>query len=297
MSLYNNIAAGLRERAAINDGAQSVFESIGSTISGAFGDGAFGRALGAIGANYAENAVVDATNSISPEIAGYIGLGAGGIGDILNGDLDGLGVRLLDSGLVNKFIPGIQGIIAQARYWHTPTPLFGGISPYEAKNICRSMQDIDFGKKNLFLVEVSSALYGGISKRFNMFITELDYSPQTITGEKRKVGAATIDSVNASEPVELRMTTMDDKSGFIKGWFKDHAFMAASNNGTVGVPGKYAIKIKILHGYITRASNHGGYEDIGFFRPGNIDVSLSRRDDALEEVSMTFSQLDTFIQA
>lgn len=297
MSLYNNISQGIQEQAAIAASGQSLFDGIGASISGMFGDGAFGQALGAIGSNYAQNAVQNASNLISPQLAGGIGLGVGGLGDVLNGDYNNLGVRLLNSGLVDKFIPGIHGILAQARYWRTPTPLYGGISPYDARNIHREMRSIPLCKKNLFLVEVSSLLFGDVSKRFNMFTTEMEYSPQTLSGDKHKVGGATVDSITGSEPVELRITTLDDKAGFIKSWFKTHAYMAVGSDGTMNAPAYYAIKIKIVHGFITQASNDNGYQDIGWFRPGNIDISLSRRDDGLEELQMTFSQLDTFIQA
>jgi hypothetical protein len=39
-----------------------------------------------------------------------------------------------------------------------------------------------------------------------------------------------------------------------------HPFNAAvSKNGTVGVPEQYAIRIAIVHGFITQGSNRGGY--------------------------------------
>lgn len=130
-----------------------------------------------------------------------------------------------------------------------------------------------------------------------MFCTSLDYSPTTISGEKKKVGAASIDIVQSADPVELRMTTMDNKAGFIKRWFEDHCSAAAATDGTVGVPGKYAVKIKVVHAFISKASNQGGYENIGLFRPANMEISLSRQDSGMQELSLTFSQLDTFMEA
>ena len=95
---------------------------------------------------------------------------------------------------------------------------------------------------------------------------------------------------------ELRLTTIDDQQGTLKRWFAAHHGAAAPRDGTVGVPDSYAITIKVVHAFITRGSNRGGYEDIGMFRPANMALSLSRREDGLEEVQMSFSQLDTFMR-
>ena len=64
----------------------------------------------------------------------------------------------------------------------------------------------------------------------------------------------------------------------------------------MGTPAQYAIKIRVVHSFVTTGSNRGGYEDIGLFRPSSLDVSLSRREDGLQEMQMTFSQLDTFMR-
>jgi hypothetical protein len=70
---------------------------------------------------------------------------------------------------------------------------------------------------------------------------------------------------------------------------------AASKDGTVGVPDSYAIKIKIVHGFITQGSNFGGYEDVGFFRPADMQITLSRKEDGMQELQLSLVQLDTFI--
>jgi hypothetical protein len=220
---------------------------------------------------------------------------SGAVGDIMSGNFGNAGLRLLNSGLLRGMLPGMDGVAAQARYFGTPTPLFGGISPAEAQQIYFEMRNNTFCRKNLWLIEVSSELWGDVSGRFNMFATELEYGQFTISGEKRKVGGASVDIVNASEPVELRLTTLDDQSGFIKNWFATHCIAAVAQDGTVGLPSQYAIRFKIVHGFITQGSNRGGYEDIGNYRAGNVEFSLSRRDDALQEIQLSFVQLDTFI--
>ncbi len=217
-------------------------------------------------------------------------------GDLMDGNWESAGRRLFDSGLLDSLVPGMGGLAAQTRYWGTPTPLFGGISPSEAKRIYEEFRNVELAKKNLFLIEVSSRLYGDFSRRFNLFTTEVDYAPLILSGEKRRVGAANVDAVQSSEAVELRITTLDDKEGSIKTWYAAHHAAAAARDGTVGVPGLYAIRFRIVHAFITQGSNQNGYEDIGWFRPANLETALSRREDGLEEVQMTFSQVDTFMR-
>jgi hypothetical protein len=296
MSLYTDIAHSLSTKSLssiVSDG----FSSVSSGLGEALGGSTFGNALANTATSMARNAASGLVNKYVPSsMQRMINSGTGAIGDILNGDLSNAGLRLLDSGMLDQFIPGMSGIGAQARYFGTPTPLFGGLSPAQAREIFNEMHNTRYCRKNLWLIEVSSAAFGDASGRFNLFATDLEYAPFTISGEKHKVGAAHVDSVNSADPVELRLTAYDDDSGFIKNWFKAHCQAAVNGDGTVGVPADYAIKIKVVHGFVTQDSNRGGYEDIGLFRPGNIDMSLSRREDGLQELPLTFVQLDTFIE-
>jgi hypothetical protein len=258
----------------------SLFQDIQNSLN-QFGNTLSGVMPGA--ANSIAQSMV--TRYLPPDIRRGISNGVGAIGDLQNGNV---------IGAISRFLPDVtNGLLSQAQYWGTPTPLFGGISPFEAKQIFDEMQATRFCRKNLFLIEVQSG-YGDYSERFNLFCTSLDYAPFTISGEKHKIGAAHADSVNSGDPVELRITTMDDEQGFIKNWFEAHANAAVSKDGTVGVPEQYAIRIAIVHGFITQGSNRGGYESVGWFRPANLELSLARSEQALAEVSMTFAQMDTF---
>ncbi len=214
-------------------------------------------------------------------------------GDLMNGDLVSAGRHLMNTGILGD-LGGFKGIIDQALFWATPTPLMGGLSPYEAKQIYQQTASTDYAKKNLFLIEVNSALYGDISDRFNLFSTDVEYAPSTITAEKRKIGGTTTDSVQSSEPVDLSITTLDDSEGFLRNWFNYHAQKTVHTDGTVGLPAEYAIRIKIVHNFLK--PNDYAYQDIGLFRPQNMNLSLSRHDDALQELTMQFSQLDTFMR-
>lgn len=305
MSLYNNVSQALSRQGTIGatiSGASSITGDISKKAANMMGGGELAQAVSNIGGAMATNVVRNAINSHIPiEAHRALNVGGGVVGDLMRGDISGAGLPVLDSGLLNDFLPGMSGIASQVAYWGRPTPLFGGITPTEARQIYQTMRDIRLSKKNLFLIEVSSLAMGDwISERFNLFATELDYAPLTISGDKRRVGGAVLDSVQSSDPVELRITTMDDQFGTIKRWYEFHHAKTVAQDGTVGVPsGKegYAIKFKIVHSFITRASAiPGTYESIGWFRPSNLEISLSRRDDAMQEIQMTFSQLDTFIK-
>lgn len=302
MSLYNNVSLLLSNRGLTGSAistADSIANRIGNQAANMLGGGELAQAASKIGSTMTRNVVINEVNKHIPiQAQRSINVGAGAIGDIMRGDINAAGLRILDSGLLNDILPGMSGIASQTMYWGRPTPLFGGITPSEALRIYEDMRFTRFSKKNLFLIEVSSNLMGDwISPWFNMFATELDYAPFTISGEKRRVGSAVLDSVQSSEPVEIRFTTMDDQFGTIKRWYEQHHAATAAQDGTVGVPSSYAIKFKVVHSFITRVSTpSGAYESIGWFRPSNLEIGLSRREDGMQEIQMTFSQIDTFIK-
>ncbi len=300
MSLYDNVAESLSNQGltgSVRSGLDSVLGRVAAPAVKAMGGGNLARTVTGIGQSMASNAAMNLVNKYVPIRSQYaINTGAGMVGDLMHGNWDAAGMRLLSSGLLDKLLLGISGAASQTLYWNMPTPLFGGISPTEAKRIYDDMRGQRLSKKNLWLIEVSSRLQGDASQRFNLFATDIEYAPCTIVSEKRKVGGAVVDSVQGSEPVELRMTTLDDQSGSLKKWFVAHHHAAASHDGTVGVPAHYAIRIRIVHAFITASSNRAGYENVGLFRPASIELGLSRRENGLQEVQMTFSQIDTFMR-
>lgn len=299
MSLYDSVAASLSAQGLLGSLHSGAGSALGGAVTGATSAMGGGKLAGAVAGKLggmASNAAANLVNKhLSLPAQWAMNVGGGAVGDIMAGNYEGAGLRLLEEGGLEKLL-SLAGGASQSAYWSTPTPVFGGITPAEARQILEETGEQRFAKKNLFLVEVSSPLMGDVSQRLNMFCTELDYSPLAISGEKRKVGAASVDIVQSTDPTELRMTTLDDKLGTVKRWFESHCIAAAAADGTVGVPGVYAIKINIVHAFITQDSNWGGYKNIGLFRPANLEVGLSRREDALQELQMTFSQLDTFME-
>jgi hypothetical protein len=105
------------------------------------------------------------------------------------------------------------------------------------------------------------------------------------------------DSVSGRERVDLRITTYDDAAGTIKAWFKERTNRMTPRDGTVGVPGDYLVQIRVLHAAINEdvAKVMGGYEERWIMRPNSLETELSRSENGLEEIAMSFSQFDTFM--
>lgn len=327
MSLYNNVEKLILQKTG-SGGRKSSPNNLVDNAVGGLGMGAFGTAAAGIAGNMAKNAGVSAAERLAnkyipAEVQKGLKIAGGMVGDYMqdgeDGGLGGVGLGLLDSGMFNNLLPGMSSVASQAKYWKRKIPLWGGITPTRAAEIYDQMMSQKLAKKNLFLVEVSSLLPGeigggsGISELFNLFVTEIEYAPFTIAGEKRRVGASSFDSVQSSEPVELRITTMDDSKGTIKRWFENHQSEVAHSDGTVGVPANYAITFNIFNSVIDKDQaieknkvsysekgyeiwQYAPYKNTGLYRPANLEVSLSRREDGLQEIQMTFSQLDTFMK-
>ncbi len=259
----------------------SLFDSVASSVGGSIG-GKIGAlvdsAAGQLASKYIPSTVIKGIND-----AGRIG------GDLMSGNILDAGRHLLNTGVLGD-LGGFGGMAKQAAFWASETPMFANVSPAEAKAIYQKSQSVELAQKNWFMIEISSPLSGDISDRFNLLASDVEYSPQTVTAEKRKIGGVTVDSVQSSEPTDLSITTMDNADGDLKSWFNTHVFAAVHTDGTIGYPADYAIRIKIIHGH-----KFGKYQDIGLFRPTNMSVSLSRKEAGIQELTMTFSQLDTFM--
>lgn len=303
MSLYNNVSGG-----GFKGGGGTFMGNLKGAINAEVG-GAISSAANALGggklvnavANKAKTAVRGITNNlidraIPPSAQRLINLSMDVSGDLASGNYEDAALKVWDSGVLRDLMPKAAGsLLQQTTYWGSEVPGFGGITAQEAREIFNEAVSVDHAKTNLWLLEVSSELGVDISQRFNLLATQVEYSPFILQGDKETIGSATVDLLRANDPVELSITTLDDKDGTIKKWFAMHMAAAAPRDGTINEPATYAIRFRILHGYIQ--DHAGGYEDIGLFRPENLSVSLSRRDDNLEEVQMSFSQLDTFMSA
>jgi hypothetical protein len=180
------------------------------------------------------------------------------------------------------------------------SPLLGGISLEDAQRIHAASASMRRAKKNQFIVELtdlmpmnSGLVEGSGPYTFNFFALDVGYSAHVLVGEKRRVGGANIDGLMGLDSVEVRITTYDDTLGTLKRWFKAKVAATAHRDGTVGVPADYLVKIAISHAVVVGAEDGAAFRDEFLMRATSLEHDLSRRDDAMAELQMMFTQADT----
>ena len=151
-------------------------------------------------------------------------------------------------------------------------------------------------RKNHFIIEIESNLGGDFSTKMNLFVTDIDLNPMNISGEKRRVGGAFVDTPTGAEATEIRLTTMDDELGTVKRWFEKHCAAVVASDGTFGVPASYQLTIKVLHAVVHGEDTTNAFINKGLYRAASYEVQLSRRDQAMQEVTLTFTQIDSFMR-
>ncbi|MGL4735679.1 MAG: hypothetical protein ACRCWB_11500 [Enterovibrio sp.] len=286
MGIYNNIkgnSKGSGLLSEINSGIGGALGSVGAGVTKVLGGGAAAKRLGDHVGSESAYLAERAINEILPHNARNAIDDAFMFGsNILHGDYDAAMGQFLGHG--RRFEHG--------RFWNTKNPLYGGITPLAAKQLVAESLSVKRSKKNIYLIKVSSGLMGDFSHEFNLFCVDVDHAPMTISGDSQRIGGAFINVPTSCEPDEIRITTLDDERGTIKRWFEQHAAAAVSRDGTVGLPATYAITFDVIHSF--NADSGAAFNTKAIYRAASYDLSLSRRDCALEEISMTFTQLDTF---
>ena len=180
-------------------------------------------------------------------------------------------------------------------------PLLGGITLDEAARIADEIHATKYAKKNLWFIEVEDfnppSGYEDISHAFNLFATDVSYPSWQLNSEGQPIGMIVMDRVSGSERVELRITTYDDTKGTIKGWFDAKCSKVAHQDGTVGLPSEYLIKLKIVHAATDEIGGalFGSYRETFVVRPTSLENELSRSEDGLQQVQMVFTQFDSFM--
>lgn len=216
-----------------------------------------------------------------------------------------------------------------------PLSLLGGVSLAKARQIQQRVANTDYARKNLWFISVANvtplnlpfeaagAAMGAITSGdffsvdtlasaasagaaflnwsnfdFNLFATDVSYAPVTLNSDSTHVGGAAFTTLTGRELVELRVTTLDDQNGTLKNWFRKKAALMVFPNGAIGLPITYLLKIRVTHGYISDEVDgiEAAYFDEFVMKPVSIDTDLSRREDGLQEIHMTFQQFDNFTQ-
>lgn len=211
---------------------------------------------------------------------------------LLSGGVSGLIDGALDN-LFEKF--GINGTLLPGSAAAGPSQLLGGITLQQAKEIFDQSIATDFAKKNLWCIRVRN-LQGGTPLDINLFATDVSYPGFTVTGDAVHVGSGSFDTVTNSERREMRVVTMDDTGGSVKRWFAERHDVMCHADGTFGLPIEYLFRVDVLHAFINEETDGApaGWVDTFIMRPGNMDLDLSRREDGMQEIQLTFVQWDTF---
>ncbi|WP_321946577.1 hypothetical protein [Paraburkholderia sp. J10-1] len=230
---------------------------------------------------------------------------SGAFSRAMAGDFAGAGLDALKQTEIGaKFNRLLSGdFLTSLLFGRMRNPLLGGITPTEARRILDEVQATPYARRNLFYIEVQNC-YGMAAAwprigadRFNLFVTGVSLTPRVISGEGRQIGSGSFDALHGTERLELRITTLDDAHGTVKRWFQGLLDQVARKDGTFGVPADYLVKIRILHAAINDETMKlfGGYQNKFVVRPTQMDTELSRAENALQELQLSFSQFDTFM--
>lgn len=184
----------------------------------------------------------------------------------------------------------------------TPAPVFGGLTLDRYRQLFVESAMTAREWKNLFHVSIaetkaSKEVPEGAAA-LNLLAIDASFNPATMTGDADPLGSANLDSLAATERVELRLTTFDDDRGTLKRWFIGKADQTAHVDGTFGLPAEYLLVVSLVHMDVTgEASPRQRMQQRWLMRPASIEIELSRRAPELTELQMTFVQFDSFMQA
>lgn len=200
---------------------------------------------------------------------------------------------------LENFVGGLLGLDDNMS---VEQPLLGGMTLAQAREIHEQLRDAQLTRKNLFFIRVIDhnpppveyAEGAFFSSLFNLFAVDVSYASATLTGDKIQLGSAAMDRITGREAVDLTITTMDDSRGSLKRWFDAKTEQAAHSDGTFGLPSEYWVDIECYHA--TPLAREDAYKVHMRMRPQSVQHDLSRRDQALGEVVMAFTQADTFIK-
>lgn len=255
----------------------SLFDTIANKV--ASGMASRVPSLGAIGSALGSAAI----NKFAPKLAGPLSRA-------MRGDIGGA----IADGIGNALTGAAAKALGKQR-------LLGGISLSEARRIAAEVQSTNYAKKNLWYLEIGDwePVPGGedISHVFNLFATDVSYTPWTIASDPKNIGMGVMDSPTSSERAEIRITTYDDARGTIKSWFDAKCAKVAHADGTLGLPVEYLVTMIVAHSAIDEIGGalFGSFKERYVVRPSSVEYELSRTEDGLQQIQMTFTQFDTFM--
>lgn len=285
------------------------------------------KVQGATGQLYSAN------NALSQSEDGALSAASSGLGKVLNNDYvkTGLGAFNQATGLMDN----VKGLIGAAKsfladpYQVVPNPLLGGYSRKETQKLAQLAFKTAYAKNNLFLVrfgdkhypmrkpkgeirDFSTGLPDEVRVSWDLLAMGVSFNPIAITGDAVKLGLLQGDSIQQSERVEIRMTFFDNAHGTIKRYLSEKKKQMVNRDGTGNPPSSYVLEILIIHLDQTVGRTMIGGKPIGVFdldeltdgsyiqhryqvRVSTLDIDLNKREDSLQELQVTFTEVDPFM--
>lgn len=265
--------------------------------------------------------------------SGALAQAKNGLSSVLNNDYvsTGLGAINQATGLYQN----VKGLIGAAKsfladpYQVVPNPLLGGYSRKETQKLANKALKTAYAKNNLFLVRLIDPNYPTRSGKtmffpdsfdasqepdrvWDLFAMGVSFNPIAITGDAIKLGMLQGDSIQQSERVEIRMTFFDNTIGTIKRYLSAKKNQMINKDGTANPPSNYFINLMIIHLDQTVGTTKIGNKTIGLFdedtlinksyikheyivRVSSLDIDLNKREDSLQELQVTFTEVDPFM--
>jgi len=275
--------------------------------------------------------VGNANSALGNAEGGALGAIGSSVGKVLNNDYvkTGLGAFNQATGLMDN----VKGLIGAAKsfladpYQVVPNPLLGGYSRKETKKLAQIAFKAAYAKNNLFLVRLfdknypytktiafnsENGLPDSARHLWDLLAMGVSFNPIAITGDAVKLGMLQGDSIQQSERVEVRMTLLDTAQGDIKRYLSAKKKQMINKDATANPPSDYVLEMLIIHIDQTIGRTKIGGKYIGVYdelelleksytkhryqvRVSNLDIDLNKREDSLQELQVTFTEVDPFM--
>lgn len=189
---------------------------------------------------------------------------------------------------VNEVVAGISGAAASIGGAKVGAAL-GTMAGAAANSIA--------GRLGISLTDQANSIGRIAINSFDMLAMDVSYS-DGVTADQQMIGGTFIDKVTGAGPIEFQITTMDDEAGSIKRWFEGKLMQIRHRDGTMGLPAEYVFTVEIVHAVASPdvPNEHLAYRKIARVRANTAQFDLSRRDQALSEIQLTFAEFDPYMR-
>lgn len=288
MSIYKPVSNMTRRALGIGG---SILNGVGSALGKQFGE-RLGRKFGdELVGKLAQTAVQKGTNLAVNEITRRIANPTMKLAQSLDNRLKNIARKGLQTFGLNAF--------DRETISHNALPYMGNLSIWDVWQNYKLMNVDNLSRKNFFVLEINDrsnsapTSNGHKHSQFNLLCTSLSFNSFDIQGEAVQIGAVELDKPSANAKTTMTVTVYDDTVGTIKRWAERKALMIAASDGTFMPPAHYVFEVRVVFG--SNIADSAFYEQIYLMRVQTMPHELSRTEQGLEELQLTFTQADTFM--